>query len=56
MKTAALTIKEGLRFHVGPNAEHMASTSIRDMSTNQLGRATVEEGETAKQKQLHVTR
>ena len=38
-------IKEGLRFHVGPNAEHMASTSIRDMSTNQLGRITVPEGE-----------
>ena len=38
-------IKEGLRFHVGPNAEHMASTSIRDMSTNQLGRVTVPEGE-----------
>jgi len=36
---------EGLRFHVGPNAEHMASTSIRDMSTNQLGRAIVPEGE-----------
>ena len=39
------SIQEGLRFHVGPNAEHMASTSIRDMSTNQLGRATVPEGE-----------
>ena len=38
-------IKEGLRFHVGPNAEHMASTSIRDMSTNQLGRIIVPEGE-----------
>jgi len=38
-------IKEGLRFHVGPNAEHMASTSIRDMSTSQLGRITVPEGE-----------
>lgn len=37
--------QEGLRFHVGPNAEHMASTSIRDMSTNQLGRAQVSEGE-----------
>ena len=36
---------EGLRFHVGPNAEHMASTSIRDMSTNQLGRSQVAEGE-----------
>jgi len=32
------TTTEGLRFHVGPNAEHMASTSIRDMSTSQLGR------------------
>ena len=41
----SITTKEGLRFHVGPNAEHMASTSIRDMSTNQLGRATVVEGE-----------
>ena len=41
----SITIKEGLRFHVGPNAEHMASTSIRDMSTNQLGRAQVPEGE-----------
>ncbi|GIT63034.1 MAG: hypothetical protein Ct9H300mP21_05800 [Pseudomonadota bacterium] len=26
------------------NADHMASTSIRDMSTNQLGRAQVPEG------------
>jgi flagellin len=41
----SITTKEGLRFHVGPNAEHMASTSIRDMSTNQLGRAKVVEGE-----------
>ena len=41
----SITIQEGLRFHVGPNAEHMASTSIRDMSTNQLGRAQVSEGE-----------
>lgn len=41
----SITTKEGLRFHVGPNAEHMASTSIRDMSTNQLGRATFVEGE-----------
>ena len=41
----SISIQEGLRFHVGPNAEHMASTSIRDMSTNQLGRATVPEGE-----------
>ena len=39
------TIQEGLRFHVGPNAEHMASTSIRDMSTSQLGRVIVAEGE-----------
>ena len=37
--------KEGLRFHVGPNAEHMASTSIRDMSTSQLGRIIVPEGQ-----------
>ena len=41
----SISIKEGLRFHVGPNAEHMASTSIRDMSTSQLGRITVPEGE-----------
>ena len=41
----SITTQEGLRFHVGPNAEHMASTSIRDMSTNQLGRVTVPEGE-----------
>ena len=42
---ASETTTEGLRFHVGPNAEHMASTSIRDMSTNQLGRAEVALGE-----------
>ena len=41
----SISIQEGLRFHVGPNADHMASTSIRDMSTNQLGRAKVAEGE-----------
>ena len=41
----SITVQEGLRFHVGPNADHMASTSIRDMSTNQLGRAQVPEGE-----------
>jgi len=41
----SISIHDGLRFHVGPNAEHMASTSIRDMSTNQLGRANVAEGE-----------
>ena len=41
----SISTQEGLRFHVGPNAEHMASTSIRDMSTNQLGRAQVAEGE-----------
>ena len=41
----SISTQEGLRFHVGPNAEHMASTSIRDMSTNQLGRVTVPEGE-----------
>ena len=41
----SITTQEGLRFHVGPNAEHMASTSIRDMSTSALGRATVPEGE-----------
>ena len=42
---ASETTTEGLRFHVGPNAEHMASTSIRDMSTNQLGRVEVAIGE-----------
>ena len=41
----SISIQEGLRFHVGPNAEHMASTSIRDMSTNQLGRIMAPEGE-----------
>ena len=41
----SISTREGLRFHVGPNAEHMASTSIRDMSTTQLGRAQVPEGE-----------
>ena len=41
----SISTQEGLRFHVGPNAEHMASTSIRDMSTSQLGRAQVLEGE-----------
>ncbi len=41
----SITTQEGLRFHVGPNAEHMASTSIRDMSTSQLGRIIVPEGE-----------
>ncbi|MBC8258455.1 MAG: flagellin [SAR324 cluster bacterium] len=35
--------REGLRFHVGPNADHMAAVSIRDMNTSQLGR--VEEGQ-----------
>ena len=35
----SFSTQEGLRFHVGPNAEHMASTSIRDMSTNMLGRS-----------------
>ena len=41
----SISTREGLRFHVGPNAEHMASTSIRDMSTSSLGRAEVAEGE-----------
>ena len=41
----SISTQEGLRFHVGPNAEHMASTSIRDMSTSALGRITVLEGE-----------
>ena len=41
----SISTQEGLRFHVGPNAEHMASTSIRDMSTSQLGRIIVPEGE-----------
>lgn len=40
----SISTREGLRFHVGPNADHMASTSIRDMSTNQLGRIMVPEG------------
>ena len=31
-------IQDGLRFHVGPNADHMASVSIRNMNTSQLGR------------------
>ena len=37
------SVVEGLRFHVGPNADHQASVSIRNMHTNQLGR--VEEGQ-----------
>ena len=41
----SISTREGLRFHVGPNADHMASTSIRDMSTSSLGRAEVAEGE-----------
>jgi len=41
----SITTREGLRFHVGPNADHMASTSIRDMSTSSLGRVIVPEGE-----------
>ncbi len=41
----SISTREGLRFHVGPNAEHMASTSIRDMSTSQLGRIIVPEGQ-----------
>ena len=41
----SISTRQGLRFHVGPNAEHMASTSIRDMSTSALGRAIVPEGE-----------
>ena len=41
----SISTREGLRFHVGPNADHMASTSIRDMSTSSLGRAKVAEGE-----------
>ena len=32
------SIVEGLRFHVGPNADHQASVSIRNMHTNHLGR------------------
>ena len=31
---------DGLRFHVGPNADHQASVSIRNMHTNHLGRVT----------------
>ena len=34
--------KEGLRFHVGPDAGHMAAVSIRNMNTSQLG--TLAEG------------
>jgi len=41
----SISTQEGLRFHVGPNADHMASTSIRDMSTNMLGRVEVAVGE-----------
>ena len=41
----SISTREGLRFHVGPNADHMASTSIRDMSTSSLGRVEVAEGE-----------
>ena len=41
----SISTREGLRFHVGPNADHMASTSIRDMSTSSLGRAEVAEGQ-----------
>ena len=32
------TTLDGLRFHVGPNADHQASVSIRNMHTNHLGR------------------
>ena len=32
------SIVEGLRFHVGPNADHQASVSIRNMHTKHLGR------------------
>ena len=35
--------KEGLRFHVGPDAGHMAAVSIRNMTTSQLG--TLAEGQ-----------
>ena len=35
--------KEGLRFHVGPDAGHMASVSIRNMTTSHLG--TLAEGQ-----------
>ncbi len=41
----SISTRQGLRFHVGPNAEHMASTSIRDMSTSQLGRMIAPAGE-----------
>ncbi len=37
------TSREGLRFHVGPDAGHTASISIRNMTSSQLGR--VAEGE-----------
>ena len=35
--------KEGLRFHVGPDAGHMAAVSIRNMTTSHLG--TLAEGQ-----------
>ena len=44
------TIQDGLRFHVGPNADHMASVSIRNMNTSQLGR--VEEGQEGNKSQF----
>jgi len=37
------SFQDGLRFHVGPNAGHMSSVSIRDMKTSELGK--VSEGE-----------
>jgi flagellin len=37
------TTREGLRFHVGPDAGHTAAVSIRNMTSSQLGR--VAEGE-----------
>ena len=35
--------QEGLRFHVGPNAGHMSSVSIRNMTTTELGKVGEEE-------------
>ena len=37
------SFQDGLRFHVGPNAGHMSSVSIRDMKTSELGKVGEEE-------------
>ena len=41
----SISIQEGLRFQVGPDAGHTAAVSIRNMTSSQLGRAKVAEGE-----------